>query len=139
MRHLRMYDAATPQPAKSERVSWRRVAWAVRASAATAVVVGVVLFVQDVGGRWVSLCVVATLLLGWISGYAMRRNSSHSPKGAAPAWRSDNSPPGRALLRLPASTHGLGRFGGRESGRTAVLPVGRVESSPEADRLAFQA
>jgi hypothetical protein len=46
-------------------MSWRVVAWTARVLSAVAFVAGVVLFVENVSGRWVSLCVAATLLLGW--------------------------------------------------------------------------
>jgi len=62
-------------------MSWRVVAWTARVLSAVALVAGVVLFVENVSGRWVSLCVAATLLLGWGSVCAARRIASSSPHG----------------------------------------------------------
>ena len=60
-------------------MSWRVVAWTARVLSAVALVAGVVLFVEDVSGRWVSLCVAVTLVLGWVSLYAARRLASPQP------------------------------------------------------------
>ena len=60
-------------------MSWRVVARATRALSAVALVAGVVLFVEDVSGRWVSLCVAVTLVLGWAGVYAAGRAASSRP------------------------------------------------------------
>jgi len=60
-------------------MSWRVVAWTARVLSAVALVAGVVLFVENVSGRWISLCVAVTLVLGWVSVYAARRVASPQP------------------------------------------------------------
>ena len=62
-------------------MSWRVVAWTARVLSAVALVAGVLLFVENVSGRWVSLCVAVTLMLGWVSVYAARRIASPQPHG----------------------------------------------------------
>jgi len=44
-----------PGTARIPSVSWRVVAWAARVLSAGALVAGLVLFVENVSGRWVSL------------------------------------------------------------------------------------
>lgn len=60
-------------------MSWRVVAWTARVLSAVALVAGVVLLVENLSGRWVSLCVAVTLVLGWASMYAAGRIASSQP------------------------------------------------------------
>ena len=61
-------------------MSWQVAAWTARVLSGVALVAAVLLFVGNVGGRWVSLCVAVTLVLGWAGVYAAGRLAPSPPQ-----------------------------------------------------------
>jgi hypothetical protein len=65
-------------------VNWHTVDWAARVLMGVLLVVGIVFFVQDTGGRGAMLCFVVVLVLSLVSRYAGTRSnrvgSPHPPQ-----------------------------------------------------------
>lgn len=61
-------------------MNWRAIDWAARVLMGVLLVVGIVFFIQDTGGRGATLCFVIVLVLSFVSRFAgTRSNRVESP------------------------------------------------------------
>lgn len=61
-------------------VNWRAIYWVTRVLMAVLLVVGVVFFVQDTGGRQATLCFVLVLVLSFLGRYSWSRSNEAAPR-----------------------------------------------------------